>query len=64
VGARVRGRVHEALLIQHTKRMGSFVTSFAATWSPSHFSTLSHKRQHFRKKVIAQNVLIFSIPFV
>ena len=66
--ARARGCtcVHVALFIQHATRMRHIVTSFVAPQSPLHFSTLSHKRCDFRKKVIEHKmcVLIFSTTFV
>ena len=58
--------LHVALLIQHATRMLNILTSFVAPWSPPHFSTLSHKRCDFRKKVIEHKtcVLIFSTNVV
>ena len=66
VGARAHGRVHVALLIQHAMCMRHIVTSFVAPLAPPCFSTLSHKRRDFRKKVVEQKmyVLSFSITFV
>ena len=52
VGARARGHVHVASLIQHAMRMSHIVTSFAASLAPPHFSTLSHKWRDFRKKLL------------
>ena len=51
-----------ALLIQHAKRINYSVTSFVAPLAPSYFSTLSHKRCGFRKKVRKHKmcVLVFS----
>ena len=58
--------VHVALLIQHAIRMRHIVTSFVASLTPPHFSTLSHKRYDFRKNVTEHKmcVLIFSTIFV
>jgi hypothetical protein len=60
VGDRVQGRVHArarvALLIQHAKRLRHIVTSFVAPLAPPRFSTLSHKRQEFLKKVIEHKI--------
>jgi hypothetical protein len=58
--------VHIALLIQHATRMRHILTSFVDPRSPSYFSTLSHKRCDFRKKVIEHKicVFIFSTTFV
>jgi hypothetical protein len=52
-----------ALVTQHAKRMSPIV-SVACSGLP-HFSTLCHKRQDFRKKVIEYKVctLTFSITF-
>jgi hypothetical protein len=71
-GALERGRVHArarvlvALLIQHATHMRHIVTSFVAPLAPPCFSTLSHKRRDFRKKVIEHKmcVLIFYTTFV
>jgi hypothetical protein len=43
--------MHIALLIQHAMCMRHIVM-LAAPLAPSHFSTLSHKWQEFKKKVI------------
>jgi hypothetical protein len=55
--------VHIALPMQHATRMSHIVMSFVA---PQYFSTLSHKRCDFQKKVIEHEmrVLIFSAVFV
>ena len=57
-----RGRVNVALLVQHITRMRHIVTSFVVPLAPPYFSTLSHKRRDFRKKVIEHEmcVLIYS----
>ena len=44
-------RLLVALLIQHATRMCHIVTSFVAPLAPPYFSTLSHKRHDFRKKI-------------
>ena len=44
--------VHIALLIQHATPMRHIVTSFVAPLAPPNFSTLSHKRWDFRKKLL------------
>jgi hypothetical protein len=61
----VRARVHEALRIQHAIRMRHIVTSFVTPLAPQYFSTLSHKRHDFRKKVTEHKmcVMIFSTLF-
>ena len=54
--------VHVALLIQHATRVRHIVTSFVVPRSPLYFSTLSHKRCDFRKKVIEHKTcLSFSL---
>ena len=40
-------------------RMRHIVTSFVAPRSPPHFSTLSHKRYDFRKKVTEHKMCVF-----
>jgi hypothetical protein len=56
--------VHVALLIQHAKRMRHIVTSFVAPRSPLYFSTLSHKRCDFLKKILnIKCVLFFFLQF-
>ena len=54
-----------ALLIQHSTHMRHNVLPFVASLAPPRFSTLSHKRYDFRKKVIEDKmcVLIFSTTF-
>jgi hypothetical protein len=65
--ARARGQVHAracvhgALLIQQATRMRHIVTSFMAPLAQPYFSTLSHKRHNFRKKVIEHKVFFFLI---
>jgi hypothetical protein len=58
--------VHVALLIQHATRMRHIVVSFVAPLAPPYFSTLSHKRRDYRKKVKVHKmcVLIFSTTFI
>jgi hypothetical protein len=58
--------VHVALLIQHATRMRYIVTSLVTHLAPPYFSTLSHKWQDFRKKVIEHKMcdLIFYTTFV
>ena len=56
--------VHTALLIQHATRMRHIVTSIVAPRSPPYFSTLSHKRYDFRKKLLnIKCVFWFSLQF-
>jgi hypothetical protein len=63
VGARARGSVHVALLIQYTTRMRYIVTSIMAPQSATYFSALSHKRCDFRKKKLLniKCVILFSL---
>jgi hypothetical protein len=51
-----------ALVIQHAKRMRRIILSSVACLALPYFSTLSHKRQDYREKVIEHKlrVLIFS----
>jgi hypothetical protein len=66
VWACAHGCASVALLIQHAIRMRHIVTSFVTPLAPPYFSTLSHKRHDFRKKVIEHKmcVLIFCTTFV
>ena len=60
-------RIHACSLTNpNATRVRHIVTSFVAPRSPPNFSTLSHKRCYFRKKVILHNmcILSFSITFV
>ena len=53
VSARARDRAcaRVASLVQRATRMRHIVTSFVASMVPPYFSTLSHKRCHFREKL-------------
>ena len=50
--------VRAALLIQHATHMRPIVTSFVALPSPPYFSTLSHKRHYFRKKIAEHKMCV------
>jgi hypothetical protein len=54
--ARACAYLHVALLIPHATRMCHTVTLFVAPQASSYFSTLSHKQQNFKKKVVEHNV--------
>ena len=58
--------VQIALQIQHKTCMRLIVTSFVTPLAPPYFSTLSHKRCDFRKKVTEYKMFafIFSTTFV
>ena len=51
--------VYVVLLIQQATRMRHIVTSFVASRSAPHFSTLSLKRYDFREKVIEHKMCAF-----
>jgi hypothetical protein len=54
--------VFVALVIQHVKRMCRIILSTVACLAVTYFSTLSHKRNDFRKNITEDKmcVLIFS----
>ena len=66
VCARVKACVRVEWLMHHATRIRYVVTSFVAPLAPQYFSTLSHKRNDFRKKVTKykMRVLIFSTNYI
>ena len=52
----VRARASETLVIQHAKHMPRIILSIVASLAPSNVSTLSHKQNDFRKKVIEHKI--------
>jgi hypothetical protein len=48
--------VRVALLIQHATLLRHVVTSFVVPLAAPHFSTISHKRRDFRKKVTEHKI--------
>jgi hypothetical protein len=56
LSARVPGRVHVrvrvALFSQHATRLHHIVTSFVAALASPHFSTFSHKKHDFIKRLL------------
>ena len=59
-------RVSVALGIQHAKRMRRIILSSVAGMAVPSFSSLSHKKDGFREKLIEHKtfVLIFSTTFI
>ena len=53
-----------ALVIQHAKRMHRIVLSSAASLTPPYFSTLSHKLQDFRKKLLNIKCFLSSLQIL
>ena len=57
--------VHVILFFQYSTRMRHIVTSFVDPRSPPYFSTLSHKRCDFRKKVTEHKIVVwFSVQLL
>ena len=52
------GCMFVALVIQRAKRMRRIVLSFVVCVALPHFSTLSHKRNNYRKNVIERTVCV------
>ena len=57
--------MHVALLIEYATRMRHIVSSYVAPLAPPSFSTLSHKRHDFRKKLLyIKCVFLFSLQLL